>query len=1766
MTSTPATSLDDLDQECNQGDVAIIGIACRLAGGIDSVDKFWKSILSKQDCSGEIPKMRWEPYYRRDIRNADILRNTTSRGYFLDRLEDFDAAFFGVSPLEAEQMDPQQRVALEVTWEALEHAGVSATSLAGSDTAVFMGVNSDDYSRLVLEDLPGVEAWMGIGSAFCGIPNRISYLLGLRGPSSAIDAACASSLVAVHHGRQALLAGETKLAIVGGVNALVGPGLTRVLDKAGAITPEGNCRSFDATASGYGRGEGASILILKRLPEAIMNGDRILAVLKGSAVGQDGKTNGIMSPNQAAQEEVARKALAAARVDPLSVGFVEAHATSTPVGDPCEVAAIAAVYGNGAGRPRKEPCKIGSVKPNFGHLEAGAGATSLIKAILAINRATFPPQANFETPNPRMDWDNNCLEVIRHSSPWLQDRRRAGVCSYGYGGTVAHAVIEQPPVVNPIGQAIQRDGPYLCLLSSPHPSRTKDSSKILASWIPTSSVSISTIANTLGLRRAHHLYRSALVADSKEDLTRLLKISGCGEGDPWIAQEKVSASSNMGAVWVFSGHGSHWANMGKELLDFEPTFYAAISSLESVVQNILGFSLIEALKSGDFETTERQQALTYAIQIGLAAVLKSRGVEPAAIIGHSVGEIAASVVAGCLTAEEGAYIVAQRALLYRRVVGKGAMILVDLSYEDALTRIKETNSDIAAAIHSSPSSSVLSGGVEAVSELARQLETENVKVRRVNTDVALHSPLLDELADPLREILKSKIRPTAPTTPLYSTSLSDSRGLNKRDENYWVDNMLNPVWLTSAIRAGLEDGFRIFVEISAHPIISHSVNETMIESDVEGATIIPTLLRNKSTRKALLMTLGRLHCLGVKIGIRDIFSGGWSRDVPATRWMHKPFWRQVGIESSQKIVTHDINTHTLLGARNYVFGSDITLWTSFLDETIKPFPGSHPLQGTEIVPAAVLLNTFLHTRGLNSLKDVILRVPVAINAGRDLQVVVDQRKVKLSSRLRKSDGGALGDDDTSWLTHTTALLEEAECNETITDLSQLKRKLKVQMPPSFAIDYLKSVGVPAMGFPWKVLEHYGDGEEMLSKVDTCPGCNNGMFPWDQTSWAPALDAATSIGSSIFYKEPILRMPAKVDQVTVWKQPIPRVVYIHTTMASETWSVNISARNEAGQEIAAFKCMRFSAVEGTPGSSGSVESLVHQIAWPPARLDEEPFQLRNIIFISEDTNRLERYRGELRRRGIMSTVIRKISDVQVDQLVEGSIVVLLPEWVRSEEGVFEVSSRLCLTLLDAAKYLVSSQSVSKLWCVTEGLFEAKEESVLAQGPLIGLSRIIASEHPEIWGGFVDVDDDSFPLQAVKYVKATDIISVRDSVARVARLRPIPRTTMMPQNEKIFNPKPEGTYLITGGTGALGLETAAWMVEKGARRLILVSRKGLPPRRVWEQHRSSVSAIPIIEALEKLGATITVLPIDISQYDGAEKLERAMYLLGLPAVTGVVHAAGVLDDQLVTETTKESFDKVLAPKITGAMTLHRLFPPGSLDFMVLFSSCGQLLGFPGQASYASGNSFLDTFADYRRTKGDNIISFLWTSWSGLGMASSTEYINAELEAKGITSISRDEGFRAWEYAIKQSPHQAVVLRALPVEDGVPPLPILDEIAPRKGVEVPSSSRSKDENQREVPSSGAELKAYLKQAISECVATTLRLSTSADVDPSIALTEMGMDSVMTVTLRKHLQSCLKVKIPPTLIWGHPTVDHLVSWFRIKFNQLMCTMAVQRVENTRS
>ncbi|KAF7537132.1 hypothetical protein G7054_g3944 [Neopestalotiopsis clavispora] len=1762
------------------GDVAVIGMACRVAGGNHSPEQLWESIMAQRDASSEIPSWRWEPYQRRDPRNIKELKKTTSRGYFLDAIENFDPAFFGISPKEAEQMDPQQRLSLEVTWEALENAGINPQSLSGSDTAVFMGVNSDDYSKLLLEDLPNVDAWMGIGTAYCGVPNRISYHLNLMGPSTAVDAACASSLVAIHHGRQAIMIGESKIAIVGGVNALTGPGLTRVLDKAGAVSPEGRCLSFDDSAHGYGRGEGAAVVILKHLDSAIRDGDNIMAVLKGSAVAQDGKTNGIMAPNAKAQELVARQALQQAKVDPSTIQYVEAHATSTPLGDPTEVRAIASVYG--VDRAGNEPVRIGSVKPNIGHLEAGAGAMGFIKAVMAIQAAQYPPQANLQKLNSKIDWANSGTEVVQIATDWLKPidhPRRAAICSYGYGGTVSHAVIEQSiysgHTTGQVKTPVDTDGqPTILVVSAPQEKRVASEAGALAEWL-TSSVGkgedLASISNTLALRRAQHDYRAAFVVESHSQAAELLQSFAAGSAPEASSRGVVLGPSvSRDVAWVFSGHGAQWTDMGKELIKSNPVFYNAVEALDGITQAESDFSVIEALTNGDgFDQSDRVQVLTYVTQVGLIAVLKRNGLKPSAVIGHSVGEIAASVAAGSLTPREGALIVTRRAKQYAKVKGQGAMFMVQLTPQQVKSELGEDN-DVVVAIESSPSSCVVSGESGALEAYIGKLKSSGVKVMKVATDIAFHSKkMLSPLSDPLRAVLNDDIKPKPPVVPLYSTSDVDPRNKGPRDVEYWVRNMVNPVLLNSAVIAAVEDGFRLFLEVSSHPIISHSINETIMDQgiDEEDFSVVPTMRRNKPAEKSILQAVGSLFVKGADIDLRLQQSPNthWSTRVPGTHWVHKPIWRKVesGNSTTTKLLAHDVDKHTLLGLRSAVGGTSTVLFSTKLDDKTKPFPGSHPLHGTEIVPAAVLVNTFYHATKAATLSNIVLRVPVAISAPRDVQVVVVDDNIKIISHLQQ-DSESQGH---SWVTHTTGrwttLSEKEGGNHSLQiDIEATKKRISKTLPNNFSIEYLDKVGVSAMGFPWAVTEHYGNLKEMLARVDVAPDTKSGDdLPWDPSSWASILDAATSVGSTIFFDNPKLRMPAQIEKVHFFEtdKPPPKTGYLYVEEASERGApaVHVSVCDDNGRVLAKFQSMRFSEIEGTPGASGSVESLVHQLAWVPAPYTAKPISWDNVVLVSEDGVNSWSERLLLKMRANKVSKVSSAAEIASAKISNNTAIIYCPGSVAVAADVPAKAEAFIAELLTIVKYAVQeggSLKNLKVFALTTGVGQGDSSTALAQAPLHGLARIIASEHADQWGALIDTEDEdmAIPAMAMKYVRDQDVVRVVDDVLRVARLQPLPRDLLYSQDKaasRTLLPKPEGTYLITGGHGALGLEVARWLVERGARRLVLVSRRKVHPRSEWAANDS-------ILALEQAGATIQNIALDVGDVDADVRLQEELDRLSLPPVLGVVHAAGTLVDQLVLETTADGFSRVLKPKVSGALNLHKVFPPGTLDWMVLFSSCGQLFGFPGQSSYASGNAFLDTLATHRRHLGDNTVAFQWTSWRGLGMAASTDFINAELQSKGITDITVEEGFRAWEHLSKYDIDHGVVLRSLAFDEGEPlPVSILEDIAVRRARTAADSSEAADATDgaasSAMPSGGPELKEWLDHKVRDVISTVLMLGGAEEVDGRAAIADLGVDSVLTVTLRQKLQSALKVKVPPTLTWSHPTANHLVGWFLEKLTE---------------
>lgn len=620
--------------------IAVVGLSCRYPGDADSPDAFWDLLVQGRDGIGDGAE-RWAPYADTGHEHAAVVRDTTSRGGFLADIAGFDAEFFGISPREAELMDPQQRLLLELAWEALEHAGIPPLGLGGSDCGVFVGVGSDDYGRRLLEDLARIEAWTGIGAAMCATANRISHSLDLRGPSLAVDTACSASLVGVHLARRSLLSGESDVALAAGVNLMVAPGLSVTLDRAGATSPDGRSKPFDASADGYGRGEGAGVLVLKRLSDAERAGDRVLAVIRGSGVSQDGRTAGIMAPNGEAQADLLRRTYTQCGIGPDTVDYVEAHGTGTVAGDPLEAGALAAVFG--AGRPEGSPCLIGSVKGNIGHLEAGSGIAGMIKTILALVHEEIPPSVHFSAPNPRIPWGDSGLRVTQGRTPWRRGSRprRAGVSSFGYGGTIAHVVLEEAPA-RPEPSAASGDNPALPRLfplSGRSGTTVREDAARLAGWLngPGTGVALASLAQDLTARRSHLERRVAVVAADHAELESRLRRFAAGDTPPGLTEGTVAGEGGDRVVWVFSGTGAQWKGMGRELLATDTVFAEVIDRIGPVFAEEIGTTARRMIEDGDITRVDIAQTMIYAVQMGLVAVWQSLGVSPAAVIGHSMG-------------------------------------------------------------------------------------------------------------------------------------------------------------------------------------------------------------------------------------------------------------------------------------------------------------------------------------------------------------------------------------------------------------------------------------------------------------------------------------------------------------------------------------------------------------------------------------------------------------------------------------------------------------------------------------------------------------------------------------------------------------------------------------------------------------------------------------------------------------------------------------------------------------------------------------------------------------------------------------------------------------------------------------------------------------------------------------------------------------------------------------------------------------------------
>ncbi len=929
--------------------VAVIGMACRLPGGIDSPERLWEALLRGDDLVTEIPPDRWDADQYYDPEPGTSGRSVSKWGGFLDDVAGFDPEFFGISEREATAIDPQHRLLLETSWEAVEHAGVVPAALAGSTTGVFVGLSHDDYTLLTADAGLLDHAYGFTGSAFSMASGRIAHTLGLHGPAITVDTGCSSGLLAVHLACRSLHLGESELALAGGCMVMLEPRKFTSASGQGMLSPTGRCHTFDAAADGFVRSEGCAVVLLKRLPDAVRDGDRILAVVRGTAANQDGRTETISTPSSDAQVAVYRAALAEAGVAAETVGVVEAHGTGTPVGDPIEFRSLARVYGTAGNR-----CVLGSVKSYLGHTESAAGTVGLIKAILQLEHGVVPPMLHFTRLPDELAGIDTGLIVPQEFTAWPTNPdapRRAAVSSYGMSGTNVHAVLEQAPqrTASTAAPESAPAGALLFPISSTSADSLRQTASRLAEWVQeqADSVALPDLAYTLARRRAHRPVRSALVAATLQEVVEGL--DEIANGDlPYTA---AVGQDDRGPVWVFSGQGSQWARMGAELLAAEPVFAATVAELEPLIAEESGFSVTEAMSASQIVTgIDRVQPTLFTIQVALAATMRSYGVHPGAVIGHSVGEVAAAVVAGALSLQDGVRVVCRRSRLMARIAGAGAMASVELPAKRVREELTACGiNDVVVAVVASPQSTVIGGATQTVRDLVAAWEQRDVMAREIAVDVASHSPQVDPILDELTELL-AELDPKTPEVPFYSATLFDPREHPVCDAAYWADNLRHTVRFAAAVQVALADGYRVFAELAPHPLLTHAVEQTARSLDTPIAALAG-MRREQAVPHGLRTFVADLHSVGAAVDFSVLYPGGRLVDAPLPAWTHRPLLVSRGRDQPQG--GRAVAVHPLLGSHvRLIEEPERHAWQGDVGTAALPWLADHQIHNVAAVPGA----------------------------------------------------------------------------------------------------------------------------------------------------------------------------------------------------------------------------------------------------------------------------------------------------------------------------------------------------------------------------------------------------------------------------------------------------------------------------------------------------------------------------------------------------------------------------------------------------------------------------------------------------------------------------------------------------------------------------------------------------------------------------------------------------------------------------------------------
>jgi myxalamid-type polyketide synthase MxaE and MxaD len=1678
-------------------------------------------------------------HYRRVLQQwpeGHPVRSTAEIGGFLDDIDKVDWRSLRVSPRDAASMDPQHRLMLEVSWEAMEDAGFAWEEIAGANAAVYVGIFTNDYFRMQSAHSRRIDGYTAIGGVGSYVANRISYKFDLRGPSMAIDTACASSLTAVHEAVRWLQSGEGEFAVAGGVSMMVSPEISIALATAGILSPTGQCRHLDASANGFVRTEGAGAVVLKRLAD-VRPDDRVYAVIRGTATNHNGYNEWIMATNPEAQEQVFRRACEAAAVNPKDVDFVEFHGTGTKKGDPIEARSVGNVYGQG----RARPCLVGSVKSIIGHLDTAAGVMGLSKTALALFHGAIPPNRHFESINPDIPLAELGIEPVTTLRPWprTEGSRLAAVSAFGLGGSNVHAVLEGAPSPAARGSVSPSPGassssasparPFVLPLSARSSRATLGQAATWVSWLRQASDEQARDAcYTAAVRRTHHEHRLVAVAASRDELASQLEALALSKPSSLPQAQALSPAS---LAFVFTGQGAQYVGMARRLLATEPVFRAAFEDMDRRCVALAGWSLIEAVTAepdaeslarglpGRLAQTEVAQPVMFAMQVALVRLLAGFGIEPAMVLGHSLGEIAAAHVCGALDLDAALRLAIARGRCMQAATGTGRMLAVELSIDEA--REVTAAFDLEIASHNGPKATVLCGATERVESAAASLRQRGTRVHMLPVDYAFHSRQMEPFAAELERTL-GKLSLQSGSIPLVSTVTGEMLAGTELGPAYWAAQMRGMVRFADAVASASRAGATLFLEIGPHAALSQLVDSTLRAIGAAGAGI-GLLNREADEQRELLAAVGRLHTRGFPVAWERIIEARRVTSTPTYAWQRERMWLD-WLDKAPKAASR----HPIVGRRismAHLPGHHV--WEGEISVEAQPWMADHGVQGSLIVVGTTCLELVssgwasLGHQGPCELLDVRFVTAFHIEEGvaRRLQLVFEPGEGAATYRFAYFSRPAEDENGPATL-HIRGTVRAS------------KRAPEAPRPRTLAGESMSGRAL------YEILEkagnHYGPtfqgltrvaigSQEAVGEVRVPTALQDDLegylfHPAVLDSCAHMVVVAAGLPGGA-------KMPVRMDRVVI-HAPQTREMYAHARVRSTGGGESpyvvgdVQVTSGDGKVLAELEGVRVHLFHRPLWQASRTEEApldwLYRLRWLPAEPVAPGRSGQRWLLLGSAPQALAQALREAGHESERSNDLDRIGAQPWTGVV----------YVASPGDGAAGAVRECKQLMLVAQRLLAAPTAGRLRVLTHGATSVRAGAPdPAQAAIWGLGIGFGLEHPDRWGGLVDLEAD-LPLERI----AGELTSqgadapAEDRVAHTSSGRFVQRLIRAeaPIHGELNT---RGSWVVTGGSGALGLRVGLWLARAGVRDITLVSRSGLPERSAWASVSDpAVSArIADVMAMERAGATVRVIAADVGDASAMSKVLDTP----LPLV-GIVHAAGIAPSKAIASLDEPGLTAVLRAKCDGAWNLHQLTRGRDVE-LVFFSSVASAWGSAGLAAYGAGNAFLDALAWARRAEGGRAVSIHWGPWAGGGMASE-EFLN-DLSLIGTRGMAPAPAM-ACLARIVGSPETEIVVADVEWSR----FRAIYEARPGRGLLRALADTPRSEQ--------AQPAAPARQATTRDLVALLRAAAAVElglrpeqIDPATSLRDLGFNSLMAVALHTRLREEHGVEVPVArLIEGLP------------------------------